>query len=260
MPAYNPHGHPIIDEDHPVSIFGTGYIPRDFSAYPLAPLKCSRKFSEPLFTDAEIQEIIDFKDANNAWLTDIEDRAGLPRKNQQESSYCWIHAPVHLMELDMVVANEPMRELSAFYAGALIKNGRNQGGSGIQGIEWLAEHGTCLQSLHLPMDFSTHNSVEAIANASLHKIIGHVDIEPDNERAIWTQVCKDQGVTVGIPKWGHEVGIVRLRWDKKAGRPRYIIDNSWGMEWGKAGRGELAGAYEIFDEAGSVSTSSPGVG
>ena len=33
------------------------------------------------------------------WLTDIADRVGSIVKNQKQSSYCWIHAPVRAMEL-----------------------------------------------------------------------------------------------------------------------------------------------------------------
>ncbi len=229
---------------------GTGYESRDYGAYPLVGLEKAIAFTDPLIDPSEYQERIAEKTAKKSWIKDLCDQAGLKVKNQQQSSYCWIHAPTHGMEVIYVLNGGVLKVLSAFYAGSQIKGGRNQGGSGIQGLEWLTKHGTCQESMWEPMKFRGTVTPEIVGNAELHQVQTFVDMDPRNEQQLITRILTNKPVTVGIPAWGHEVLLTFLVWD--AGRVKFGFDNSWGAAWGTAGRGVLEGAKSRFDEAGSI--------
>jgi len=262
MPDIN--GFPVVDDStgH-LNTQGRGYEPRDYARFPLNGLKCARQFSLPIIPASEHEGLIRDKTAAKSWASDLCDQAGLTVKNQQNSSYCWIHAPTHGMEVNYVLQGGKVFVLSAFYGGALIKNGRNQGGSGIEGAQWLSEHGTCLESMHPPMSFSTQNSADTIANAALHKLVTLEEIDSDDHASIITSIFEDSPVTVGIPAWGHEILITFLIWQPGANLipdfPNivYGFDNSWGTSWGKNGRGTLSRAYSRFDEAGTIRSVTP---
>lgn len=248
-------GFPIVSEAAPPvnpAGHGTGYENRDYAAKPKG-----KAYSGKIYTKAELLERIREKNANKSWMRDKCDAVGSRVKNQSNSSYCWIHAPVRLMEIANVVAGNAQLTLSAFYAGALIKGGRNQGGSGVYGVEWLIEHGTCREDLHPPMDFSTRNSQEAIANAAKHKVVEAEEFDPDDLMAIYSAVADDIAVTVGIPVWGHEIAITFLADENGSIFPG--IDNSWGEDYGTNGRAVLHGRYTDFDEAMAVRAITPSI-
>lgn len=245
-------GFPVIDDTFGhIGMDGTGYESRDYAAYPLCGLEKSAAFADPVIDPSEYKDRIEEKTANKSWISDICDLAGLKVKNQSQSSYCWIHAPVHGMEVTYVMNGGAPKVLSAFYAGSQIKGGRNQGGSGITGLEWLTKHGTCLESFWEPMKFSGNVTPEIVGNAELHQVTKFIDIDASNTQQIITRLLTNRPVTVGIPAWGHEVLLTFLVWD---GRPYFGFDNSWGTSYGKNGRGVLSGAKERFDEAGSIET------
>lgn len=246
-------GYHLVDDSFNVDFqgeFGTGYISRDYAEYPLAGLKCARTFSQPYIPREEYKERIEEKTRKKTWVRDKCDRVGSKVKNQQNSNYCWMHAPVRGMECVLISQGGVPFTLSAFYPAAQIKRGRNQGGSGIEAVEWLSAHGTCIESLHPPMDFSTNVSREVVANGLLHQILVYEDLNPTDDDAIITKLLTDHPVTVGIPSWGHEVLITFLLWEN--GEVIYGIDNSWGTDWGTNGRGVLQGRMSRFDEAGSI--------
>jgi hypothetical protein len=242
------------------ALHGTGYEgPRpDLSG----KLKCSRPFSVPVIPTTSMKDLILQKDQNKTWLTDLCDQMGVTVKDQDGSSYCWIHAPTHGMEVCYCQQGVKL-VLSAFYPGAQIKNGRNQGGSGVEGGEWLSEHGTCIEKFHAPDDFSTRTTPELLADAQLHKIIASEEPDSGDHASIISAVLSNVGVSVGIPAWSHEVLIVRIKYQPGArtipGFPDfvYVIDNSWSTGWGSNGRGALSAVYSRFDEAFCVREASP---
>ena len=247
-------GYTVVDDQYraltDISSKCTGYIPRDYKQYPLASLKCARPFSQAYIPKEEYKERIEEKTAKKTWIRDKCDRVGSKVKNQSSSNYCWVHAPVRGMECMVIEQGGVPFTFSAFYPGAQIKRGRNVGGSGIEAVEWLSAHGTCVESLHEPMDFSTNVSQEVVRNGLLHQILAYEDLDPSDDDAIITKLLTDKPVTVGIPAWGHEVLITFLLWEN--GKVIYGIDNSWGTDWGNNGRGVLQGRMSKFDEAGSI--------
>lgn len=252
-------GYTLIDEN--VTARPTGYDGRDYDKYPVASLKCAKRYDVSANVDpAKYQYLIELKNTNRSWITDLCDAKGVIPKNQQDSNFCWGHAAVHCMEIAYAQQGGPIPPLSAFYACALIKGGRNQGGSGIEAVQWLSENGTCTEALHPSMDFSTRNAADVVADAAKHKILEYDELDPNDHASIISCVLNDIPVTVGVPRWSHEVTIVKLLWDPTATWNHgvlYVIDNSWGTSWGTKGRGTLSRSYSIFDEAGAVRSVSP---
>lgn len=244
------NGYPIIGDDSPtVSAegHGTGYEPRDYEAWPLNGQEHNRASTIERLDEQVIRELIEEKTAKKTWVTDLADRVGSKVKDQQNSSYCWIHAPVRGMEYARIHEGGPVLTLSAFYAGSQIKNGRNQGGSGVTGVNWLVKHGTCKEEMWLPMKFKGQVTPEIEENAGLHQIKIAEEIEADDYQMIWSSVVQDHPVTVGIPDWGHEVLLTFLA---LVGRDiNEGFDNSWKYTWGNNGRGVLSGRKRRFDEA-----------
>lgn len=159
------------------------------------------------------------------------------------------------MEIKYVLQGGKALTLSAFYGAARIKNGRNQGGSGIVAAEFANKYGVPLESFHPPKDWSVNKSPEAAANASLHQLKEWEDLDPDDKPLIWTYLCLDHPITVGIPAWGHEVTLSFLRVED--GRIKEGFDNSWGTGYGVNGRGVLSGRMQDFDEAGVIISVEP---
>lgn len=245
-------GYPVIDDAPAVKTaeFGTGYIERDYQAFPLNGEPFTRAATIQRLSMAEIKELAREKTANKTWLTDLADAKGSKVKNQKNSSYCWIHAPVRLMELARLHAGGAPLTLSAFYAGSQIKNGRNEGGWGLQGIKFLHEHGTCVESMWPPMQFRGTVTDEIKTNAELHQITAFEEFEPQDMELIYSSIVQDQGVTVGIPAWGHEVALTFLVFEGNDLLPGH--DNSWGTDYGQNGRGVLKGKMTRFSEAGRI--------
>lgn len=256
---YTVSGFPILDDAFrvdPTLDVGFGYEGRDLASYPLNGLKCCKASNLVAFDRAELIERIKEKNANKSWVTDKCDAAGLHVKNQKNSNYCWGHSPVRGMEVCYLLMGGVIYVLSAFWACAQIKRGRNQGGSGVVAVEWLQDHGTCLESMHPPMNFKVNNDPAVVANAKLHQIVGAEEFDPRNNMLIYTSVVLDQPVTVGIPSMGHEMLITRLDLDSRDNIVP-ICDNSWGTSSGQNGRMALTGSKTRFDEAMSIVTVEP---
>lgn len=236
---------------------GTGYVPRDYQAFPMNGLKCAQAPTIKRLSEQEIVELAIEKTAKKTWVTDLADRVGSIVKNQGQAPYCFAHAPVRGMEYARIHQGGTMLVLSAFYAAWLVKHGRKEGGSGIQVVKALSEHGTCVEELVPPQTFHVNETAEIKTNAGLHQITVWEDFEPDDTQLQMSSVVQDQPFTVGIPAWGHEVLVNFLAFTNKSGKPTFGdlcegFDNSWDKEWGKNGRGVLAGTKRKFDEAGRI--------
>lgn len=255
------HNFHVLDDSYrfdPNLDGGTGYEPRDFAEYPMNPFEFC---AAPTFKALSLKELVEIakeKKAKRERIIDKCDAAGSKVKNQGRSSYCWVHAPVRGMEIRYIIQGGKPKVLSAFWAGARIKNGRNQGGSGITAVKYLHDHGTCLESMHKPGDFSVDRNPEHEANAAKHQIVSYYDIDPSDRLLIATAVLVyERTVTVGIPKWTHEVDITFYEPTPDGNDIDPGIDNSWDVTYGDNGRGILRGGYQRFDEAGVIGDLEP---
>jgi hypothetical protein len=232
----------------PPEEYGTGHDPRDWGRVPYGSLPGAHKFNLPRMTERDILEMIREKDAKNAWLTVLCDRANSPVKNQQRTNYCWINSVVRCVEVRRVAQGLPYVELSPASVGAIIKRYRNEGGWGGEGLKLMTEIGVA------PADLWPCNAIDpqydnaASREARRRFIVSKwMEFDRGDKLAVYTAIVNDFPASLGIPAWGHEVAGTRLAANR--GRIQVVIDNSWSTAWGDNGRGLLTGRYADFDDA-----------
>jgi hypothetical protein len=196
---------------------------------------------------SEWQARIQEKEQAKTRHRDIAALAGLPHKDQANTNYCWINAPVYALEYTRVRQNEPLVILSPASAGARIKNFRNVGGWGLEGLQFLTEQGCC------PVSSWPANAIsrayDTAANRELakrYRVSEWWELRPRNHDELISAVLRGFAVAVGYNWWGHEVTAVDAVWLDGAAWP--VIRNSW-RGWGDDGYGVLQGNRAYADDA-----------
>ena len=179
------------------------------------------------------------------------------------SSNCWAHSCTAAAILLRAVAGMPYVRLSAYAVACIIKNYRDQGGWGAQGLDFIRERGVPSVE-HWPeksVDRSNDNPA-TWENAALHKVSeGFIDLdEPQYDRRLTFQqvgTCLLSNIPVvgDFNWWGHSVCVMDLV-DVDTSKPatdmrRYGVRiwNSWRDSWGTNGTGVLTGSKAIPDGA-----------
>lgn len=149
-------GELVVGDHNEELLTGRGAIPagmsrglekRDWEKHPL----CGAPYQAPLPASVQVprdewDERIEEMERTETRLSDLVRKAGLPCKDQNGTNYCWINAPVHCVEVMLIVQNQMDPDgkpwiLSPASVGCKIKNFRNQGGWGGEGLEYIVEHG-----------------------------------------------------------------------------------------------------------------------
>jgi hypothetical protein len=94
------------------------------------------------------------------------------------SGNCWIFGPTKAVEIIRLIQGQPMISLSATSVGAQIKNFREEGGWGQEGLEFIAEHGIIPESLWPECKLRTRKSGSSTA----------VPNGGNSSREIWTSI------------------------------------------------------------------------
>ncbi len=230
-----------------------GGIPRDYSAYPVGYLACAKPFDLTLKTDDEIEADIIRKNAENSWLDCVRDKGNfgqrIPSRDQNGKGYCWKHSGTSANLLVRARDNMPYVDLSAYAGACMIKNFRDEGGWGSEGVDWCADKGDPSSQFWPQQSMSRANDNPATwANAALHKIVEWMDGDPRNIRQLATALCNDLPVVTDFNWWSHSVCACRLiAWGPNGKNLRIRIWNSWGDSWKAAGMGDLEGSQAIPD-------------
>lgn len=255
--------------DHPVSF---GLVPRNYSANPLGSYEGSTTFNKlndelPLIDWAEMPDRIAAKVAAKSQLSDIRNTAdnGKPFRSldQNGQGYCWMYSGTVAGMLLRAIAGLPYVRLSGHAGACMIKNFRDQGGWGAQGLDRLFTHGQPSVEFWPEKSMSpTNNNPKTWENAALHKIgEGFIDLDvPQYDRRLSFQqvlTCLLCNIPVisDYNWWGHSVcamDAVDVNPNKPANDPgRYgvRIINSWTDNWGTNGTGVLTGSKAIPDGA-----------
>lgn len=226
--------------------FGRGLLPRQI---PYGQLPFASALGVPIVPKDEWVDRIEEMEKTKTRLSDIVLRAGLPCKDQNGTNYCWINAPVHCVEVVRVLQNESMVILSPASCGAKIKNFRNVGGWGTEGLEFIVKYGVVPASMWPENAISRkYDKAEAWKEAEKYKVTEWWDLKPEDEVELFSALFHRVPVAVGYNWWGHEVTAydpVHLG-DGKFG---VRIRNSWGMQWGDRGFSVLTGRKMIPDDA-----------
>lgn len=193
---------------------------------------------------ARIQEL----DETGRQLSARIRKAGIAPKNQGQTNYCWIFGPTGASEIvRTVIQNQPYVELSPTSCGAVIKNFRNQGGWGKEGLQFICDRGVVPASMW-PINAinKQYDKPEAWAEAKKYICTEWWELRPKNMDQLISCLLHGIPVAVGYNWWGHEVYACDAVW--RDGTVVIRIRNSWGM-WGDNGFGLLEGSKMNPDDA-----------
>jgi hypothetical protein len=238
---------------------GRGYVPRDFDRVPHGAMPFAAKFDLPLIPESEWTDRIEEQTKTKTRIRDLCDQAQLPPKNQQQTNYCWINAPTYCTEVLRVVQGDPKVILSPASVGAKIKNFRNVGGWGAEGLEYIVEHGVCSVNVWPANAINRqYDTPEAEADRAKHRVQEWWDLTPRNFNQLATCLLLRIPVAIGLNWWSHEVTAVGLVVISK-GVFGVDIRNSWGVDYGDNGYAVLSRSKATPDDAVAPRTTTPGL-
>lgn len=246
------YAHEIIIDDstpfdatEPAAGFSKGRNP----GFCASPYEAALAFpSELMIPESEWEPRIKEREERKARLSDLCDQAGLPCKDQNGTNYCWINAPVHCLEIMRVVQNQSMVILSPASAGAIIKNFRNVGGWGDEGLQHLEEHGC------VPIDKWPANAIKKQYDtddnrqlAKKYRAIEWMRLKPRSQAEMVSCLLHNFPVACGFNWWGHETTAIEpvIVGGEVCIRHR----NSWAMSYGDRGYFVLKGNKKLADDA-----------
>jgi len=253
--ASNLSNIPVIDDSNYVDFeesadFGKGWEPR-----PEQNDGFAAPFPLPVIPKSEWKDRIEQGERTKSFLSHLGDRAGIKRKNQKRTNYCWIHGPVSAMEYLRAAAGEPYVELSPASVGAPMTNYANAngdpagvGGWGTKGLKYLSEVGCCTAETwpnnQINRKYDTAASRVQRAN---YRVTEWWDVRSGNIDQLMTCLLLRIPVPVGLGWWRHLVLAVDPVVDRN-GQFGFKFDNSYG-DWGDNGRGVVLGSRAIPNDA-----------
>lgn len=255
--------NPLIDGERKAR----GLVPRDYATthYPRATA-----LDIPLIPRSEWSARIKEMEQTKSRLSDIRDTGKdgqqIPSRDQNGRGYCWMHSGTSATLLLRAKENLPYADLSAYMGACLIKDYRDEGGWGAQGLDWIVENGLPDSKFWPQRSVSRSNDTpEMRANAKLHRVaeawndlsMPQYDRNLTFDQLATCLLCRIP-VVVDFNWWSHSVCAVDLV-ETEPGSFGVRIWNSWGDSWSQAGMGLLSGSKAIPDGACAprVSTPSP---
>lgn len=219
--------------------------PREGYAYP----ELATPFpSELLIPRSEWQARIQEMEERKTRLSDLVKQSGLPCKDQGSTNYCWINAPTYCTEVIRVLQNQQMVILSPASAGAQIKNYRNVGGWGKEGLLWIIDKGL------VPVEKWPANAINRTyatdENKQLaldYRVAEWFELRPRNLEEQVSILMRRIPLAVGQNHWSHEVTHEDPIW--LDGTIAIRFRNSWGMGWGNQGYSVQQGSKMYADDA-----------
>jgi hypothetical protein len=263
----------VIDDTNESRLEGgmKGLIPRNYSANPVGSYEGSVTFDAlndemPLIPWEDMPDMIADKVANKSQLSDIRDTAyGSPYQSldQNGQGYCWMYSGTAAVILLRARANMPYVRLSAHAGACVIKNYRDQGGWGAQGLDRLRSHGQPSVQYWPEKSMNRANDKpETWENAALHKVTeGFIDLDAaqyDRKlsfQQVLTCLLRNIPVIADFSHWGHSVCLMDAvdfapnKSNRDESRYAVRLINSWTDNWGTRGTGVLTGRKAIPDGA-----------
>lgn len=255
--------HTINDDNAHLYIGdGFGLIPRNYDTFPIGfYANVVDAVDMPLIPRSEWSERIKQGERDKSFLSHIRNRGNngspIPSLNQGSFGYCWAHSGTSAVMLLRAAANQPYVPLSAFSVAATIKKGRNEGGWGAQGLDFMTEKGIASQALWPQGDasYARYDVPEVWADAAKHRVTeGFWDLQAAqyDRRLTFDQVgtllLSRIPVIGDFNWWGHSVCLMDLV-ETSPGQFGVRILNSWGDGWGDNGTSVLTGSKAIPDGA-----------
>jgi hypothetical protein len=176
----------VIGDDTPsraydATALGKGLVERNYSEYPVGCYGSASPWSVsdmPLVPWDEIPDRIAELERTKTRLSDIYKHPSLDQNGQ---GYCWFYSGTACIQVLRERNNQPYQRLSAHSGAWVIKNGRDQGGWGAQGLDFQRERGV-MPITHWPeksMDGRRHNTPANWEVAKEYRVTeGFVDLDP----------------------------------------------------------------------------------
>lgn len=227
-----------------------GYVRRDYEAFPVGVF--AAPFPLPLIDWAEMPERIKDMTAQKRWAKDHKILAGFKSLDQNGTNYCWINAPVQCIHYVRAIQGEPHVALSPASVGAKIKNYRNVGGWGSQGLLYMTENGVCPQSMWPANAIKKqYDTAESREERKKYIIDEWWELKPNNFQQLCTCLLLGYPVAIGLNWWSHEVTACALaiRGSDPQSDILTDIDNSWGTKYGDDGHALLVRSKATPDDA-----------
>lgn len=172
------------------------------------------------------------------------------------SSNCWFHSGTSALLIVRAKMNLAYADLSAYSGACKIKNFRDEGGWGAQGLDFLCQYGVC-DSSAWPQQ-GTSRSLDTPAaweNAKQYRFIeawNDLAVAQYDRSMTFEQVatCLLNGIPVIVDFnwWSHSVCAIDLV-EVSSGSFGLRIWNSWSDGWSEGGTGVLSGSRAIPDGA-----------
>ncbi len=260
VPIFGDHNYQAINESPDGHKREFGYTPRDWQSKPFGSVAKPFHDAFQIIPRNEWADRIEANEKEKATLADLVDYVKIPVKDQNGLGHCWAYGVTTAFEIARAKANLPYIDFSPDSVAAPINNYRNQGGWGINAIEYMQEHGVLPASVW-PYHHYRNNSPENKELRSENKILEFYDvIDPSMNAGERMDAVVSAGLygfscAVAYNWWGHLVASLD---PVIQGRNKYalMILNSWGSRWGDNGKGILAGSKAIPDECEAIRVAS----
>lgn len=190
-----------------------GHMARDWNSCPhgqawrgATAFPASLKISRDLWP-----EMIQEQERTKTRTSDLILAAGLPCKDQDSTNYCWINAPTHVAEVNLIQQNQRMPDgsliiLSPASVGAKVKGFRNSGGWGQEGLDYAIEHGWVPEKLWPANAISrSYDTAAAWSEAEKYKPTNFFDMQSDDFDEKASANLRRMATADGYNWWSHEV-------------------------------------------------------
>lgn len=203
--------------------------------------------TELIIPRSEWQSRIEERQRRRATNRDRLRYHGVRVKSQNETNYCWINAPTFCVEGTRASQGQGYTPLSPASAGAQIKNYRNVGGWGREGLEWIVKYGLAPESLWpanaIDPRYATPSTLAAMRNYRADEwwVLDNRDLDQ-----LVSCLLRGFMAAVGYSWWGHEVTAVDPVW--MDGTAALLFANSWGESYGDEGYAVIQGNRMLPDD------------
>lgn len=186
-------GHPVIDSAQAAAVAVgmnefKGYEQRDRVVDPEGGF--AKPMTFPKLSRQEIRERFEEQERKKTRLYDLLQQEKIPAPYQYRFSNCWANGSKDAIAVAEFLMGRPFVSLSATSASALIKNGRDVGGWGIELLKFAAEHGLAEEKYwpNNSIDRRKYDTAESRASRETHKIDpnGWIDVPKGDWDAVLT--------------------------------------------------------------------------
>lgn len=194
--------------DVPAGSGFSGYEQRDRVVDPEGGF--AKPMTIPLLSRQEIKERFIEQEKTKSRIYDVLEQGKVPPSFQYSFSNCWAHGGTDTISVAEFLMGRPYVPLSATSASAIIKNGSDSGGWGIELLKFAASDGLAEQK-YWPNDSinrKKYDTAESRASRATHKIDpkGWLDLPEGDWMSVFTCVALGFPGCIAHMEWRHLVG------------------------------------------------------